>query len=182
MTGTTSAAEGPTHKKSKQLTGLLLAASYPSSTAWEHPVAQTFADNVTAMCRQDEEFSLALWLSVHEAVVNAVVHGNLEIESPEDSFDSMGQFHEQIRERLKNQSYANRRVALVAYRHDDECIRVEITDQGKGLPEVALHKNKQASGMGCRLMQTLSLHAFYDQDRRTQVIDFELKAVAATPA
>jgi anti-sigma regulatory factor (Ser/Thr protein kinase) len=159
----------------KGIHGLLLAASYPTSTAWEQPVAQTFADNITSLCRQDEEFRLALWLSVHEAVVNAVVHGNLEIQSPEDSSESMTSFHQKIRENLNNPEMSARRVALVAYRYEDDCIRIEITDQGPGLPEVAIHKNRQASGMGCRLMQSLALHSFYDHERRTQILDFVLK-------
>jgi len=77
---------------------------------------------------------LKLDLAVHEALRNAVEHGNLELDSslkPDVLGDDGNLYHEKLVERLNNSKYADRVVCLEYSRVHDKC-ELSITDEGKG--------------------------------------------------
>lgn len=70
-------------------------------------------------------------LPLHEAITNAVIHGNLELQSSFSDLESMQRYSLNLAERLQQPQYANRRVTLTA-QVEARRILVSVTDQGPG--------------------------------------------------
>jgi anti-sigma regulatory factor (Ser/Thr protein kinase) len=99
-----------------------------------------------------------LELCLHEAISNAVVHGNLGIQhGPGGDRHAFDRFHGEIHARLAIREYARRRVAIdISNRPDD--ILVVVTDEGEGFQpssrtEMAVDAK---SGRGLHILRQLS--------------------------
>lgn len=75
-------------------------------------------------------------LCLHESLVNAVVHGNLEISSALKN-DAPEQFEQLLSERTALPDYANRQVFIRGKVTTDQ-LAIEIEDQGKGFSPITL--------------------------------------------
>jgi len=83
------------------------------------------------VCSEAEVTNLRLALD--EALVNAVVHGNLEIPSKVKgkSFDELLAFNNLIKERRQIEPYCNRKVEITRVLKPDS-VQFTITDEGPG--------------------------------------------------
>ena len=70
-------------------------------------------------------------LSLKEAIVNAMFHGNFEIDSSLRDSGGMKQFNEEVEIRRKMEPYRDRTVRIT-YELTPEYVSYEISDQGKG--------------------------------------------------
>ena len=109
---------------------------------------------------------------LQEAVVNAIVHGNLGIDSDFDSRENMDVHYMRIERQLKHEPYRYRRVTVCAW-EDESGLRVGVTDQGQGfsLPE-GRPGHLLPHGRGLHLIQTIADKAWVDEDRRTLLMTF----------
>ena len=76
-------------------------------------------------------------LCLHEALVNAIIHGNLEIPSSIKN-ESPEEFEQLLRERETTPQYANRQVTIRCQVTGEQLI-FEIEDEGKGFNPKTLH-------------------------------------------
>jgi len=103
--------------------------------------------------------ALKIRLAVQEAVLNAVEHGNLELESrwkEEVQAEGIDKFSQIRRERLADPNFANRAVKL-SISFKGEILEITIRDEGKGFLSahrgpVPLAQNLSCSGRGMTLM------------------------------
>jgi hypothetical protein len=98
-----------------------------------------------------------LELCLHEAVSNAVVHGNLGIRNgPDGDRDAFDRFHREIHSRMATRDYARRRVSIDISNEMDHVL-VAVTDEGEGYhpdnPDVAPDAK---SGRGLRILRELA--------------------------
>ncbi|MFY8095916.1 MAG: ATP-binding protein [Niveispirillum sp.] len=98
-------------------------------------------------------------ICLHEAISNAIVHGNLDIhQAPSADASAFDGFFRAVQERLADRTHANRRVTVEALCGPEElCVR--ITDQGRGHPGLvptAINKLEAKSGRGIRIMGELA--------------------------
>ncbi len=110
----------------------------------------------------DESNKLRLGVAVDEALVNAMYHGNLEVNSDLRQVDDQ-EYYDLIKERQKDDAYMNRRVNVeVNFCNDD--MEIVITDEGPGfdpskLPDPTDPENlEKASGRGLLLIRTFMDH------------------------
>jgi anti-sigma regulatory factor (Ser/Thr protein kinase) len=100
----------------------------------------------------------SLELAAHEAVTNAIVHGNLGIESgPSDDPASFSRFFAEVQTRLSQPAIARRRVAITAS-WDGRGIELSVADEGKGYDTggfVSTRVNAK-SGRGLNIMRELA--------------------------
>ncbi|QDU39347.1 Luminescence regulatory protein LuxO [Maioricimonas rarisocia] len=123
--------------------------------------AAKLARHLQKMCsstsRLDGTTRARLGVAVEEALLNAVVHGNLEIGSELREFEDES-FAELVGQREKQSPYCERTVRVV-YESSESEIRFVIRDQGPGfdvaqLPDAASDENlMKASGRGILLMR-----------------------------
>lgn len=113
----------------------------------------------------DDADRMRVGVGVHEAAVNAMVHGNLEIRSDlkEDDWEA---YHRAIAERAYQPPYRDRRVTVVVRAERRRELFLRITDDGQGFDPTGLPDPTSAdalmsgSGRGLLLMRT-----FFDEVR-----------------
>lgn len=94
-------------------------------------------------------------LALHEAVSNALVHGNLGICSMRElSIDALDQYSRQMEQGFSDPGLARRRVE-VAGSFDDDGFCVEVTDEGAGY-DAADVKGQGACGRGLELIAAVA--------------------------
>jgi len=94
-------------------------------------------------------------LALHEAISNAVVHGNLQVEGMKGlSVAALERFSHDLAERMADPAYANRRVEVAVWLEAD-AVTVEVADEGSGFarPE---HIDYGASGRGLDLIAAIA--------------------------
>ena len=102
---------------------------------------------------------MRIGMAVHEAAVNAIVHGNLEIGSELKAGDWQA-YHDAITTRARQDPYQRRRVKVMIRVARGPFLQVRIKDQGKGfdpakLPDPTDPANlDKASGRGLLLIRT----------------------------
>lgn len=137
--------------------GLML--SLTTATAYRLEAAQAFCDALAARTKADKKLRQAMELALHEAMVNAMVHGNLEIGSlPKDSLDDFVRFCESIETRLGDPRFGDRRVDVRAEWCGD-FIELVVQDHGRGYDTTSVLRRPvaldQKSGRGLFLIKDL---------------------------
>ena len=89
-------------------------------------------------------------LAMHEALANALMHGNLELDSADQSTpDAFLRQAERLRERMESPAYGDRALVVLA-RHHGGRLEVSITDSGGGF---TVDPTRPVTGRGLRLMR-----------------------------
>lgn len=109
-------------------------------------------------------------VAIEEAVINAMVHGNLEVSSElrEESYEL---YEDQVAARLEIPRYRDRRVIIQVHVTRETC-RITIRDEGPGfdpdaLPDPTDPENvMRVSGRGILLMRAFLDEVIYEQDGR----------------
>jgi CheY-like chemotaxis protein len=114
---------------------------------------------MTNMNLFDQSDRVRIGVAIHEALVNAMVHGNLQISSELKAGD-WDIYHNTITERNQQEPYKDRRVTLRVRVRKGPYLQVQINDQGPGfdpskLPDPTDPANmERASGRGLLLIRT----------------------------
>jgi anti-sigma regulatory factor (Ser/Thr protein kinase) len=108
-------------------------------------------------------------LALHEAISNAVVHGNLQVEGMKGlTVSALDRFSFDLASRLSDPAFAERRLELAAWLTPD-MLTVDVTDQGKGF-NVPRSAGSGASGRGLDLITALTHdYEMHDGGRRIRM-------------
>jgi hypothetical protein len=91
---------------------------------------------------------------LQEAISNAVIHGNLSVQSLENpSLTALERFSSEVESRLADPELACQRLKVAA-RLGDGGIAIDVIDQGPGFTP-GTRKSSVASGRGISLIETL---------------------------
>jgi anti-sigma regulatory factor (Ser/Thr protein kinase) len=154
----------------------------PSRPDWIEPAADFLCRKAILCGACLEAHGSKLLIALHEALSNAVVHGNLEISSElKERGDSA--FAEALAARAADPDFADRTVEVVAD-YDGTCCRWTLTDQGQGFdvdrvlsrttpddPEAML-----ASGRGILMMRAFLDDVRWEQQGRRVILTLCKKA------
>jgi anti-sigma regulatory factor (Ser/Thr protein kinase) len=150
--------------------------SIPSLPNWIEPTVEYLHQRALLAGVCQESRAGKLMIALHEAITNAVIHGNLEVDSAlkEQGPDA---FAEMLARQSADEAYSARNVDIVVD-FDGEMCRWTITDEGKGFdverviqrcmsddPEVLL-----ASGRGILMMKSFLDDVRYDQGGRRVIL------------
>lgn len=111
-------------------------------------------------------------LVLHEAISNAVVHGNLQVEGMKGlSVDALDRFSSALTSRMSDPSFAARRVEVSCWLHPDGELLVEVADEGSGfVPQARTGAATEASGRGLDLIVAIAREVeLLDSGRRIRI-------------
>ncbi|WP_247870899.1 ATP-binding protein [Azospirillum sp. TSO5] len=115
-------------------------------------------------------------LCLHEAVANAIVHGNLGLSSAvKGEPGGYRRFSEMMRDRLGDPAVVRRRLDIFC-RWNERSIAIAVVDQGGGFDTElapAISGNKARSGRGFVFMRTLASRVTVTDGGRCTVLQFE---------
>jgi len=150
--------------------------SIPSLPNWIEPTVEYLHKRALLAGVCQESRSRKLMVALHEAITNAVIHGNLEVESAlkEQGADA---FAEMLAKRASDEALSARIVDIVVDFDGERCQWI-ITDEGKGFdverviqrcmsddPEILL-----ASGRGILMMKSFLDDVRYEQGGRRVIL------------
>ena len=148
----------------------------PSEFEWITRTVSFLQDQASQLSWGDSINSSRITVPLHEALTNAIVHGNLEVSSELKEDEDTDRFSEALAIRSSQSEYATRKVQIVVD-YNEHCIAWSITDEGKGfdvarvLEKAALEEPSHlASGRGVMMMKAFMDDVRFDQGgRRVQM-------------
>lgn len=111
-------------------------------------------------------------LCLHEAVVNAVTHGNLELQRCADGDSGFADRLDSVYYQLTLMPFAARRVVIDVARRADGGLTTDIQDQGKGFDPTALTGGTTYSGRGMTIMRELAERVSHRDGGRRLCLEF----------
>jgi anti-sigma regulatory factor (Ser/Thr protein kinase) len=150
--------------------------SLPSFPHWIEAAVTYLRHKAVLSGACQESRSAKLMVALHEALSNAVVHGNLELSSDlKEGGDNA--FAEALAQRIADPHYSERVVEVLVDSNLEHC-RWIITDQGAGFDVEATLKKKQsddpeeflASGRGILIMRSFLDEVAYEMGGRRLVL------------
>lgn len=144
-----------------------------SESAYHANVAQCISANLNSRFGLLDFKSINIGTCLQEAIINAVVHGNLEIDSSFKTSETMDMHYLQIERLLKTPSFKYRRVTVSAWNYE-KSLKISISDQGRGIviPQKKINDSLLPHGRGFSLMRELADEIWIGDDRRTIFMTF----------
>jgi len=144
-----------------------------TETAYRQDVASVFVDMLRCQVPVPEECGTDIRLALHEAIANAVLHGNLGLTGMPNTPEAYGLFCQQIGELLQDPVTRARSVRIGA-RWSARRLTICVTDQGRGFTRQSLNHDPDAPhGRGLPLMCRLARQVRWFQHRRTVMLTFD---------
>lgn len=118
--------------------------------------------------------------AVRELMMNASVHGNLELPSPDSSAKSVMEHHRSVSERMQNPTYSERRVRFEVT-CDETTAAFSVIDEGLGYVPEAKPEEAHYSGRGMKIVQDLSDDLSLAEGGRRTTVTFNKSTKEAEP-
>lgn len=146
------------------------ALSLTCAHAYYGSIAHTVAGSLHDRFKLHNARRLQIETCLHEALINAIVHGCLQLESKYSSQMEFQRYYDAIEAHMQQEQYGHRRIGICVWNHPDY-VRIAVSDEGQGFdlpPEfnepVAQHHK---SGHGLFLVRSLADRIWLGEDRRT---------------
>ncbi|NBX03590.1 MAG: ATP-binding protein [Alphaproteobacteria bacterium] len=146
------------------------------------PVAQKLSAALMKRFLLPHEMMIPLETCLQEALLNAVIHGNLAVDSRFQTLSGFESFCSLIETRLAKAPYCNRRITISAW-CDTGHLTLCVADEGdgfrfhKGLPEDGM-----PHGRGMYLIRSLASDVWIGDDRRSLFMTFTHENNICTPS
>ncbi len=105
--------------------------SATTRTLYQAPVSLALARMLSSRFSLLPELEENIATCLHETIQNAIVHGNLELDSDFDGEFGMSEYYDRISERVHEEQYGNRCIVICASRNIDG-LSISVTDRGAG--------------------------------------------------
>ena len=167
------------HDNSKQLLKTLMADNSPdlllsisSYSAYTSNLAHLLMESINRRFNLSGNKYNEIKTCLHEAVMNAVLHGNFGMESDFRTTKGLYNYQIEISNRLNMEMYTSRRVTIMMWNKND-CLQISVSDEGNGF-SIANFKEDYTSpnGRGLMLIIRLSDSMWLGNDKRTLFMGF----------
>ncbi len=131
--------------------------SLTTRTAYRMPVAHHICSGLAGRLRISKHRRDEIELALHEAIVNAAIHGNLAVyKDQENSMEDIVEFYRISEERVADPQYACLRVDILVHWQSD-FIEFMVIDQGDGFSvKKENHEKETAPWKGLNLISSLA--------------------------
>lgn len=132
-------------------------ASLSTATANEVHLAGRIVSAITTRRPLEEAQRDDMELALHEAISNAVVHGNLQVAGMKGlSVDALDRFSLALAARMADPAFAGRRVEVACWLEPNSAV-IEVSDEGSGFERAEKSDHKpDASGRGLDLIAVIA--------------------------
>ena len=145
-----------------------------SPTAYRWPVGEMVTDLLSHRVALAPDLRGSIAIAIHEAVLNAVIHGNLEIESPtERGFEAIEALRERIAARLRDPCLRDRKCEI-RLRWTNAHVLAWITDEGPGFTPRQGRNPELPWGRGIQIIRALASRCRWRKGGRRLALAFKL--------
>lgn len=140
--------------------------SLPTNTKYVQPVLDFLNHCYSAFCNSHNLDSMSLSIALNEAILNSMIHGNLQISSQIKQED-WDMFDKVVKERENDPAYQKKQIQMT-YSSTDENISISIEDEGEGFDTSNLQKENEPemlleSGRGILLIRSFMDEVFWNE-------------------
>ena len=149
-----------------------------SQTRFIPSVSSLLQDRLRLYCKLNKLNVRNIGFCLHEALANAIIHGNLDISSSLKN-DSPEEFERLLNEREALPEYADRKI-LIHCTATASQIKIEIQDEGRGFDQQTLDISDPTkmlpSGRGILIITALMTDVFWNEsgNRITMIKEFQM--------
>lgn len=153
--------------------GCHLFLSLTTASCYNGNVAHLFTKCLNRFELNDDR-NLEITTCLHEAIMNAMLHGNLKMVSDFRTLNGLYRYQAEIEHRLTVDSYKSRRVTISAWQQGNH-LQLAVSDEGSGFNMNKYRGNKDTlpHGRGLPLIHSLADSVWLENDRRTLFMRFE---------
>lgn len=154
-----------------------LTLSITTSACYHSNTALDFADKIGEKFGLYGEKMSDIATCLQEAVMNAILHGNLQVGSKFDNLRDFEERGEEITARLEMDEYAQKRINIRAWDGHNH-LKLAVSDEGEGfLLENAMAYNDKTShknphGRGLLFIKAMAEKMWLGEDKRTLYMTF----------
>ena len=151
----------------------LLTLIVSSQTAYSAPITSIISEHLSERFSLSQDIKSNIHTCLHEAIANAVIHGNLQLSSPSVNVQDFDTFYARISERLTSPAYANRPV-IIETQYSSDALILHVHDNGLGfdythtMDQTAFEKPNK----GLFLMRSLGATLTFSNEGRTITLSF----------
>jgi anti-sigma regulatory factor (Ser/Thr protein kinase) len=133
------------------------ALSLTTESAYRHITASITTDTISKRFKIGDSMKPSIETCLHEAIINAVVHGNLGIESSPTTEQDFKELYAVIEDRIGKALYKGRRINIAVWNHGED-VEIRINDEGRGFDLDAPRKadDTMPYGRGLYLIRSLA--------------------------
>jgi anti-sigma regulatory factor (Ser/Thr protein kinase) len=148
------------------------AVSLMNATAYTHPIADLIVESLNIRFGLQDHKILQIKTCLQEALMNAIVHGNLAIRSDFQTLERMDQYYLLIEKRMHEPPYIHRHITVSAW-DEDTHLKVCVIDEGSGLKAIpdAPNDNKP-HGRGLYLIQSMADRVWLGEEQGALFMTF----------
>mgnify|MGYP003393490894 CR=1 FL=1 len=175
--------EQNSHENSEQLLKALVSSDSPDLLL-SISTYSTYTSNLSHLLTEsiNDRFKLngnkynEIKTCLHEAIINAALHGNLSIASNFQTTKGLYSYQTEISKRLNMDIYKSRRINIMVWNKNDH-LQISVSDEGNGF-SIANFKEDFTSpnGRGLMLIIRMSDSMWVGSDKRTLVMAFSHSA------
>ncbi len=146
--------------------------SITTSTGYNSNIAHLFTSSITNRFQLNEQQITNIKTCLHEAIINAVMHGNLELKDNFQTIEELYERQSKIDNLMTMDEYKLRRINIHAYRESNN-IQITVSDEGRGF-NISTYRRKHLSpnGRGLMLIHSLADSVWLGSNRRTLFMRF----------
>jgi anti-sigma regulatory factor (Ser/Thr protein kinase) len=141
---------------------------------YRQPIARAFVGAIGDRLGLDQELRDRILTVLHEALLNAVLHGHLRLEAGlRDTLGGVEASHELIKKRLASPDHSQSKVVIKA-RWSADRLLIAVHDNGIGFEPRKSRPEHRGSGRGLLILEAFCDSVSYQDCGRMVVLGFEL--------
>jgi len=149
-----------------------IATSITTLTCYKNNTALCIADMLSERFGLLEEKTIDVSTCLQEAIMNAILHGNLGVKSKFDSMASFELYQKEIEKCLENDEHRTKRIYISAW-DNHKGLKIAVRDEGKGFSLQKSSANQPTlHGRGLMFIKTMADDVWIGSDGRTLFMNF----------
>lgn len=149
-----------------------LTLSITTASCYKSSIAHILTESINTRFSLSGDKDMQISTCLHEAIMNAMIHGNLGLQSNFCTLDGLCAYQAEIGQRLNNDMYQSRYVHI-SFWNTEKCLQISVSDEGEGfdMPDFTT-QNEFPRGRGLMFIHSLADKVWLDKDRRTLFMIF----------
>ncbi len=145
-----------------------------TGSCYQISLARIFTNNMVNRFALNHSKKPDIVTCLHEAIMNAMLHGNLEMHGEFHTKSGFYSYHSEIEKRLSEKNKAHKYIYLGAWQYSDS-VQISVSDDGEGfdIPDISrLADSEFPRGRGLMFIHSLADEVWLEKDKKTLSMRF----------